>query len=185
MTYFLWAIGAAAYNALACPITPGGTGETTIAAKAAGVATGNQIIGRKVEVYSGVRVNADLCLRYTSVSVLSIYIYYIYSLNKEHTHRKTRMYSHSHTDRSGQCNAVVWKSISNKAISISLSAASHTLFFFRFLRCRRWLNRFYLHDPTLLRRHQMPSRSHMSPDHESHQWSDSLARHFGHRTLLV
>lgn len=93
MTYFLWAIGAAAYNALVCPVTPGGTGETTIAAKAAGVATGNQIIGRKVEVYSGVRVNADLGIRYTSVSVLSI-CSILYLQSKQRTHTHTQRYTH-------------------------------------------------------------------------------------------
>lgn len=54
MTYFFGAVGSAAYDAFVGPVAPSGAGEATLASKTAGVATGYQIIGRKVKVYSGV-----------------------------------------------------------------------------------------------------------------------------------
>lgn len=54
MTYLFSSIGSTTYNAFVCPVAPCGAGETTLASKAAGVATGYQIIGRKMKVYSGV-----------------------------------------------------------------------------------------------------------------------------------
>lgn len=54
------AIASSANNALAGPIAPGGAGESTVAAKAAGVAAGHQIVGRESEVDIAVRVDAHL-----------------------------------------------------------------------------------------------------------------------------
>lgn len=60
MAYLFRAIRATANNTLVRPVAPRSAGKTAVAAKAAGVATGHQVIGREMEVNHAIRMYANL-----------------------------------------------------------------------------------------------------------------------------
>lgn len=60
ITNLIRSVGSSADDSLARPVAPGGAGETAIAAKSAGVAAGDEIIGRKVEIHLAAGMDAHL-----------------------------------------------------------------------------------------------------------------------------
>jgi len=59
-THLVGSEGTSADDSLARPVAPGGAGESSVAAKSAGVAAGHQIIGREVEVHLALGMDAHL-----------------------------------------------------------------------------------------------------------------------------
>lgn len=58
--YLIRVVRASAHDALASPVTPGCTRETSIASETTSMTTGDEVIGREMEMYRCIGMNANL-----------------------------------------------------------------------------------------------------------------------------